>query len=87
MADAGASGGDAGAGEAAKLSLKERREQKRRLGEAQKKARAIDKANDKRDKKDQKSMEKENKKAEKGKQDKADKKANKRKKRRRRNQA
>lgn len=73
--------GDESTADAPKPSRKQRREQQRRLHEAQKKARAIDKTNDRRarraDRKDQKDMDKAAKKAEKDKQDKADKKTDK----------
>jgi hypothetical protein len=72
---------DESTADAPKPSRKQRREQKRRLHEAQKKARAIDKDNDRRaragDKKDRKDMDKASKKADKGKQGKADKKTGK----------
>jgi hypothetical protein len=73
--------GDESTADAPKPSRKQQREQKRRLHEAQKKARAIGKANDRRaragEKKDQRDMDKAAKKADKGKQQKADKKTDK----------
>lgn len=73
--------GDESTADAPKPSHQQRREQKRRLHEAQKKARTIDKANDRRakraDRKDQRDMDKAAKKADKDKQDKADKKTDK----------
>lgn len=66
------------------LSRRERRTEKRRLHEAQKKARAVDKANDKRykganrqEKKARKTQDQAQKKTDKGKTDKADKKVDK----------
>ncbi|HEX6583716.1 MAG TPA: hypothetical protein VF056_08925 [Thermoleophilaceae bacterium] len=84
-------GADESRADAPKPSRKQRREEKRRLHEAQKKARAIDKGNDRRaragDKKDRKDMDKAAKKADKGKQDKADKKTDKVRRRREKRQA
>ena len=81
MAETHAGGDESTADEAPEPSRKQRREHKRRLHEAQKKARAIDKANDRRarsgERKDQRDMDKAAKKAEKDKQDKADKKTDK----------
>jgi hypothetical protein len=81
IVDAGGAGSEPTAEEAPNPFRKERRGQKRRLHEAQKKARAVEKANDKRykaanrsEKKDAKDMDMAGKKANKGKQDKADKK-------------
>lgn len=91
MADGDATDAEAGGEQPPKLSRRERREQKRRQHEAQKKAKAIDKANDRRarmdEKKNQKDFEKAAKKADKGKQEKANKKTDKIRRRRERRRA
>jgi hypothetical protein len=69
--------GDARDDDAPTMSRTARREEKRRLHEAHKKARDIDKANDKKEKKARKYDDRAQKKTEKGKTDKAQKKTDK----------